>query len=260
MGSFCPVSRSPCSQPSRPGCRPEALGQTVHTQPGWVGCVSRHRNAWGRPRVWRQQDLTWPHLPSPLHVSYQGQAGQPHPGVFGALAGCGSPCRSGREGVREAPGRPTPGWRLRAGVQQAPRAPGLLLPGLGSWAGVRSRQAGRERPAARPAGRPWPQLPRWRAEQARLSGREARAGMKRPFMAAQRPSVSSGAWPPGPVVRLSVKQAYLLTGGGAGGEPTVPRPVAGSRGPHFSWSSQSARGAAGHCSRWSLPSPVSVLT
>ena len=174
MGSFCPVSRSPCSQPSRPGCRPEALGQTVHTQPGWVGCVSRHRNAWGRPRVWRQQDLTWPHLPSPLHVSYQGQAGQPHPGVFGALAGCGSPCRSGREGVREAPGRPTPGWRLRAGVQQAPRAPGLLLPGLGSWAGVRSRQAGRERPAARPAGRPWPQLPRWRAEQARMSGRRAR--------------------------------------------------------------------------------------
>lgn len=101
------------------------------------------------------------------------------------------------------------------------------------WAGVLSRQAGRERPAALPAGRSCPQLPRW-GEQARLSGREARAGMKRPFMAAQRPSVSLGAWPLGPVVRLSVKQAYLPKGGGAGGEPTVPRPVAGSRGAHFS--------------------------
>lgn len=87
-------------------------------------------------------------------------------------------------------------------------------------------------PAALPDGRRWPQL-LGQGEQARLSGREARAGMKRPFMAVQRPSVSTGAWPRGPVVRVSTKQTYLPKGWAAGavglGEPTVPRPV--SRGP-----------------------------
>lgn len=55
---------------------------------------------------------------------------------------------------------------------------------------------GQARPAALPAGHPWPQPLGW-GEQTRLHGREARAGMKRPFMAAQRLSVSSGAWPRG---------------------------------------------------------------
>lgn len=70
-----------------------------------------------------------------------------------------------------------------------------LLAGLGS---VPSRDAGvtpmaetQAWPATLPTGRLWPQLLRWR-EQARLNGREARAPMKRPFMATQRPSVSSG--------------------------------------------------------------------
>lgn len=40
--------------------------------------------------------------------------------------------------------------------------------------------------------------------------------MKRPFMAVQRPSVSTGAWPRGPVVRVSTKQTYLLKGRATG--------------------------------------------
>ena len=95
-----------------------------------------------------------------------------------------------------------------------------LLAGLGS---VPSRDTGvapmaetQAWPATLPAGRLWPQLLWWR-EQARLNGREARAPMKRPFMATQRPSVSSGAWPQGPVVRVSVKQTYLPKGRAAGG-------------------------------------------
>ena len=95
-----------------------------------------------------------------------------------------------------------------------------LLAGLGS---VPSRDTGvapmaetQAWPATLPAGRLWPQLLWWR-EQARLNGREARAPMKRPFMATQRPSVSSGAWPRGPVVRVSVKQTYLPKGRAAGG-------------------------------------------
>ena len=122
-------------------------------------------------------------------------------------------------------------------------------------------------PAALPAGRLWPQLLRQR-EQARLNGREARAPMKRPFMAAQRPSVSLGAWPRGPVVRVSIKQTYLpkgraAGGGGAGGrsgEPTVPRPVARSQGPHF-WLLWSERQSHRTCSPQSLsPPPSSILT
>lgn len=81
-------------------------------------------------------------------------------------------------------------------MRPAPQAPGLLLTGLGL---VPSREAGvaplaetQAWLAALPAGRLWPQLLR-RREQARLNGREARAPMKRPFMAAQRPSVSLGA-------------------------------------------------------------------
>ena len=122
-------------------------------------------------------------------------------------------------------------------------------------------------PAALPAGRLWPQLLR-RREQARLNGREARAPMKRPFMAAQRPSVSLGAWPWGPVVRVSVKQTYLPKGraagggraGGRSGEPTVPRPVVRSQGPHF-WLLWSERQSHRTCSPQSLsPPPSSILT
>lgn len=71
---------------------------------------------------------------------------------------------------------------------------------------------------------------------------EARAPIERPFMAAQRPSVSSGAWPRGPVVRVSVKQTYLPKGRAAGGQwgwgwggegPQYPGLWQGHQGPHF---------------------------
>lgn len=60
--------------------------------------------------------------------------------------------------------------------------------------------------------------------------------MKRPFMAAQRPSVSSGAWPQGPVVRVSVKQTYLPKGRvagvvGLGESPQCPGPWQGHEAP-----------------------------
>lgn len=91
---------------------------------------------------------------------------------------------------------------ILGGVYHAWQPPACCSVGGGSW---------KEWPAALPTGRLWPQL-QGQGEQARLSGREARTGMKRPFMAVQRPSVSMGAWPRGPVVRVSTKQTYLLKG------------------------------------------------
>ena len=58
----CPVPRA-ASCPG-PGRQLEALGCTVRTQPGWVGSVLYHRNAWvGGSRVFGVTgDLSWPHL------------------------------------------------------------------------------------------------------------------------------------------------------------------------------------------------------
>lgn len=63
-------------------------------------------------------------------------------------------------------------------------------------------------------------------EQARLSGQEARVGMKRLFMAAQRPSVSMGAWPGGlwsdqPLNKLIYQEAKQLGVVGLRGQPGV---------------------------------------
>lgn len=249
-GEFLSSFLHPSSELSQPSLLPEALGHTVCTQPGWVGFVLHHRNAWGTALCLASLGS---HLVSPP-----------------------STCPTKRD-------RPTPlessGFWLAVlpailrGVYQA-RSP---LPAA-RWAGACSRQARKERPcgcrpgrpAALPTGRLWPQLLR-QGGQARLSGREARAGMKRPFMAVQRPSVSMGAWPRGPVVRVSAKQTYLpkgraARGGGAGGEPTVPRPV--SQGPHFCFLGQSTESQNAVYSgpwRWGLitgpppsPSPLNV--
>lgn len=80
------------------GCWPEVLDQTAYT--AWVGglCLPPQECLGTASRL-ALPGLTWPHLPTSLHVSYQRQAGQPHAGVFGVLAACCSSCHSGREGV-----------------------------------------------------------------------------------------------------------------------------------------------------------------
>lgn len=109
--------------------------------------------------------------------------------------------------------------------------------------------------AGLPTGRLWPQL-LGQGEQAGLRRREARAGMKRPFMARTKAVCERGAWPRGPVVRESAKQTYLPKGRAAGGTgrgtAPVPRPVSpgplplppsvGARGPgpRAPWSPESA--------------------
>lgn len=67
-------------------------------------------------------------------------------------------------------------------------------------------------------------------EQARLSGQEARVGMKRLFMAAQRPSVSMGAWPGGlwldqPLNKLIYQKAKQLGMVGLRRQPGVSKLV-----------------------------------
>lgn len=65
-------------------------------------------------------------------------------------------------------------------------------------------------------------------EQARLSGQEARVGIKRLFMAVQRPSVSMGAWPGGlwsdqPLSKLIYQKAKQLGVVGLRGQPGVSK-------------------------------------
>lgn len=90
--------------------------------------------------------------------------------------------------------------------------------------------------------------------------------MKRPFMAAQRLSVSSGAWPRGPVVRVSVKQTYLPKGRAAGGSgagagagrgsPQCPGLWQGHKAPTSGFSGQS--GGVTGCAHTS-PCPPTVF-
>lgn len=62
----------------------------------------------------------------------------------------------------------------------------------------RRRSPGVEAQASLPPSLPQPVAIATKVEeQARMSGQEARVRMKRLFMAAQRPSVSTGAWPQG---------------------------------------------------------------
>lgn len=152
----------------------------IHSLGGWASSFTTGMLE-GTASCLASPDLTWPHLLS--HVLPRG-TGQLLSGFWLAVL--------------------LPA--ILGGVYQAWQPPARCSVGGGSW---------KERPAALPTGRLWPQL-QGQGEQARLSGQEARTGMKRPFMAVQRPSVSTGAWPRGPVVRVSTKQTYLLKGRATG--------------------------------------------
>lgn len=92
-----PGSEGPCGQllchswvPTQPssssrGCRPEVPGQMGCTQVG--GFPLPPQECWARPRGGRHGDLTWPHLPTPLHGSNWGAGGPAPPQCLWAPAG-----------------------------------------------------------------------------------------------------------------------------------------------------------------------------